>query len=215
MGNVVNPLEDKIPQRRRLSWARIVSDLVSPPLVWAILVIPVALQYSQSTINAIFWAVLYAIFVSLLPILYVAYNVWRGNISDIHMKNRSERIRPLLVSILCTAIVWGLLKILGAPRAFPLLALMSLVQITIIALITRGWQISMHMMSIAGAVVAIGIIFNVSVGLLMIPLVPLVAAARLNLKRHTPAQVIAGTVIGALLPVMFLGLIPIHILQLL
>ena len=58
-----------------------------------------------------------------------------------------------------------------------------------------------------------GIIFNVGVALLMIPLVPLVAAARLNLKRHTPAQVIAGTVIGALLPVMFLGLVPIEILQ--
>jgi len=41
----------------------------------------------------------------------------------------------------------------------------------------------------------------------------LVAAARLNLKRHTPAQVIAGTVIGAILPVMLLGLIPSSVLQ--
>lgn len=213
MANVFDPIKDKIPQQRRISWARIVSDLVSPPLVWAILVVPVALRYSETTINAIFWAVLYAIFVSLLPIVYVAFNVWRGKISDIHMKNRRERIRPLLVSILCTAIVWYLLKVLGAPRAFPLLALMSLIQITIIALITLGWQISMHMMSIAGAVVAMGIIFNISLGLMMIPLVPLVAAARLSLKRHTPAQVIAGTIIGALLPVMFLGLTPIHILQ--
>lgn len=213
MANVFDPIEDKIPQQRRISWARIVSDLVSPPLVWAILVVPVALRYSETTTGAIFWAVLYAIFVSLLPILYVAFNVWRGNISDIHMKNRRERIRPLLVSILCTAIVWYLLKVLGAPRAFPLLALMSLIQITVIALITLGWQISMHMMSIAGAVVAMGIIFNIGVGLMMIPLVPLVAAARLSLKRHTPAQVIAGTIIGALLPVMFLGLIPIEILN--
>ena len=215
MAKVANPSEHKILHRRRISWARLVSDIVSPPLVWAILVIPVAFEYAESTINAIFWAVLYGIFISLLPIAYVAYNVWRGNISDIHMKNRSERIRPLLVSILCTAIVWWLLRELGAPRAFPLLALMSLVQITVIALITLGWQISMHMMSIAGAVVAIGIIFSIGVALLMIPLVPLVAAARLNLKRHTPAQVIAGTVIGALLPAMFLGLIPAEILQML
>ena len=215
MPDIVDPAENKIPQKRRISWARIVSDIVSPPLVWAILVVPVAFQYAETPVNAIFWAVLYAIFISLLPITYVAYNVWRGNISDIHMKNRSERLRPLLVSILCTAIVWWLLKILGAPRAFPLLALMSLVQITVIALITLGWQISMHMMSIAGAVVAIGIIFSIGAALVMLPLVPLVAAARLNLKRHTPAQVIAGTVIGALLPAMFLGLIPAQILQIL
>lgn len=201
------------PEKRRLSWARIVSDVVSPPVVWAILVVPVAIHYSETTMGAIFWAILYGIFICLLPIAYVAYNVWRGNISDLHMKNRKERIRPLLVSILCTAIVWWLLRVLGAPKAFPLLALLSLIQITVIAVITLGWQISMHTMSIAGAVVAIGMIFSIGAGLWMTPLVPLVAAARLNLKRHTPAQVIAGTVIGALLPAMFLGLLPPEILQ--
>ena len=213
MVDVASPIQKKITAKSRLSWARLVSDIISPPIVWAILVIPVAFQYAQSTVNAIFWAVLYGIFICLLPILYVAYQVWRGNISDIHMKNRRERIRPLLVSILCTSIVWWLLKVLGAPRVFPLLALMTLLQMTLIAVITLGWQISMHMMSITGAVVIVAIIFSVTTALLLVPVVPLVAAARLNLKRHTPAQIIAGTVIGALLPVIFLGLLPLKILQ--
>lgn len=213
MPNIVNSNKKRFFKKPRLSWARLVSDIISPPLVWAILVVPVAFQYSESTANAIFWAVLYGIFISLLPILYVAYHVWRGNISDIHMKNRSERIRPLLVSILCTSIVWWLFKILGAPRAFPLLALMTLLQMIIIAIITLSWQISMHTMSIAGAVVAVGIIFSVNTALMFVPVVPLVAAARLNLKRHTPAQIIAGTILGALVPIMFLGLLPIRLLQ--
>ncbi|GAB5494043.1 MAG: hypothetical protein Phog2KO_42580 [Phototrophicaceae bacterium] len=213
MVDVAPPIKSPIVKPSRFTWARLVSDIVSPPIVWAVLVVPVAFQYSQSTINAIFWAFLYGLFICLLPILYVAYHVWRGNISDIHMKNRRERIRPLLVSILCTTIVWWLLRTLGAPRAFSILAMMTLLQMTIIALITLSWQISMHTMSIAGAVVAIGIIFNISIALMFVPLVPLVAAARLNLKRHTPAQIIAGTVIGALLPVSFLGLLPINLLQ--
>jgi hypothetical protein len=66
----------------------------------------------------------------------------------------------------------------------------------------------MHMMSITGAVLAVGIIFSVSVALMLVPTIMLVAAARLNLQRHTPAQIIAGTILGALVPVIILGIIP-------
>jgi membrane-associated phospholipid phosphatase len=195
------------------SWARVVSDLVSPPVVWGVLMIPVALRYADTRTNAIFWAILYALFICILPVLFIFYMVKAGKIGDIHMKERQERFKPLLVAITSTAIVWWLLRWLDAPPAFPLLALMTLVQMTFIALITLAWQISMHMMSIAGAAVAIGIVFSVQVGLTLIPLVVLVGAARLRLKRHTPAQVIAGTILGSLVPVLLLGLIPTSILQ--
>ncbi|MDQ7033527.1 MAG: hypothetical protein Q9P01_01450 [Anaerolineae bacterium] len=99
------------------------------------------------------------------------------------------------------------------PPAFPLLALMTLVQMTFIALITLVWQISMHMMSIAGAAVITGIMFSTGSAMAMIPLVMLVGAARLRLKRHTPAQVIAGTIVGAFVPMLMIGLIPTSILQ--
>jgi hypothetical protein len=208
MVDTTKSLFQKIPKPKKVSWARIVSDILSPPMVWAILAIPVAIQYSQTTINALFWAALYSFFICLIPISYVGYQVWRGNISDIHMKERSQRMRPLMVSILSTAVVWWLLKRLDAPSAFPLLAILSLVQIAVIAIITMMWQISMHMMSITGAVLAVGIIFSVSVALMLVPAILLVAAARLNLQRHTPAQIIAGTILGSLVPVIILGAIP-------
>jgi hypothetical protein len=205
---------EKDSYRKQLSWARLVSDIVSPPVVWAVLALPVALQYSRSPQNAIFWALLYGFFISLLPIVYVAYQVKRGNITDIHMKERRERFRPLLVSIVCTMIVWWLLKVLGAPRAFPLLAMLSLIQIGVIAMITLVWQVSMHMMSIAGAVVVIGGLFSTGTAFMVLPLVPLVAAARLNLQRHTPAQVVVGTLIGSVVPVMVLSFLPMWFLGL-
>jgi hypothetical protein len=211
MVNAARSLFQRVPRPEHISWARIVSDVVSPPVVWAVLAIPVAIQYSQTTVNALFWAALYGIFISLIPISYVGYHVWRGNISDIHMKERRQRLRPMLVSILSTATVWLLLKRLDAPSAFPLLALLSLVQITVIAMITMLWQISMHMMSITGAVIATGIIFGVGAALVLVPLVALVAAARLHLQRHTPAQIIAGTILGALVPVILLGTIPVSV----
>ena len=198
-------IKQKLPN---YTWARAVSDLVSPPVVWALLVIPVALQYSRTPTEALLWSALYSLFICGIPIGFVAYMVKIGRISDIHMKERRERLRPLLLTIICTIIVWWLLRTWNAPPALPLLALISLIQITIIALITMVWQISMHMMSIAGATIATGIIFSVGAGLLLVPLVPLVGAARLKLKRHTPAQVIAGTIIGALVPVLLLLWLP-------
>jgi membrane-associated phospholipid phosphatase len=197
----------------KLSWARVVSDICSPPVVWGLLVMPVAAQYTETRSNALFWAILYSLFICVIPVVFISWMVATGKIGDIHMKERKERFRPLLVAIVCTSIVWWLLHWLHAPLAFPLLAVMTLVQITFIMLITLAWQISMHMISIAGATVAIGIIFSVDAAMTMIPLVMLVGAARLRLKRHTPAQVIAGTIVGALVPVLMLGLIPISILQ--
>jgi membrane-associated phospholipid phosphatase len=57
-------------------------------------------------------------------------------------------------------------------------------------------------MSITSAVVATGILFGIGPALLVSPLVPLVGAARLKLHRHTPAQVIAGTLVGAVITAM-------------
>jgi membrane-associated phospholipid phosphatase len=82
-----------------------------------------------------------------------------------------------------------------------LLAIMSLVEVAIISVITLYWQISMHAMAITGATMAIGIIINTPLAILTIPLIVLVGAARLSLDRHTPAQVFAGAMVGALAPV--------------
>ena len=200
-------------QLPQFSWARIVSDLVSPPVVWAVMVIPVAAEYADTPLQAAFWAILYSMFICVIPVGFIAWMVKTGKIGDIHMKERRERFRPLLVTIICTSIVWWLLRRFDAPAPFPLLALMTLVQVTFMMLVTFVWQISMHMMSIAGAAVVTGIIFSTSAAMTLIPIVMLVGAARLRLKRHTPAQVIAGTIMGALVPVLMLGLIPTSVLQ--
>lgn len=196
-----------------VSWARLVSDVVSPPAVWAVLVIPVALKFSPDPRKGIFLAALYGIFVSLIPVLFIMTMVSFGKIGDIHMKERRERYIPFMVTIACTITVIILFRFFNAPPAFGLLALISLVQITLTTVITFVWQISIHMMSIAAAAVAVGVIFGLSSALAIVPLVMLVGAARLRLKRHTPAQVIAGTILGSTAPMLFLLYMPNSILR--
>jgi membrane-associated phospholipid phosphatase len=45
-------------------------------------------------------------------------------------------------------------------------------------------------------VVATGVLYGPLVALLLCPLIPVVGAARLKLRRHTLSQVIAGGVVG-------------------
>ncbi len=187
-----------------ISWARLVSDILSPPVVWTALAFPIAFRDAPTQGQALLWAAIYILLVCLLPVLYIGVMVWRGSITDMHMRERKQRLLPYLVTILCTFFAWLVLHFMHAPPVLPLFALFSLIQTIIMALITLAWQISMHSMSITGATMATSLLFGLIPALLTIPLIMLVSAARLNLKRHTPAQILAGTVVGALLPVVIL-----------
>lgn len=182
------------------SWARLVSDLLSPPIVWAALAFPIAFRDAQDGWQAISWALIYVVLVCVLPIIYVAVQVKRGVITDIHMRVRQQRIRPFLVSMVSTFLAWMVLRVLGAPQVMPLFALFSLIQLAVMALITLAWQISVHAISISGATVALAALFGLLPALISLPLIVLVGSARIKLNRHTPAQVLVGTFVGFLIP---------------
>src|SRR4051794_26725221 len=103
------------------SWARVVSDVVSPPVVWAVMVLPVAIAYSATVSQALGWAFLYSLLICLLPLAFISLMVWWGKIGDIHMKERRDRFYPFLVSIVCTLFACILLYAMDAPRVLPLL----------------------------------------------------------------------------------------------
>ncbi len=193
--------------REQIYWARLVSNLLSPPVIWAVMAFPIAFRDAESQAQAIGWALVYAMLVCVLPLLYVVWMVKRGTITDLHMQVRQQRLRPFLISLLCTTIAWWALRFLGAPPVLPLFALFSLAQIAVVALVTLVWQISMHAMSISGAVVAALVFFGLVPALILLPLVVLVGAARLKLQRHTPAQVIAGAAVGVIVPILLFAII--------
>lgn len=196
-----------ILNHERLSWARLVSNLLSPPVIWAVMAFPIAFRDAQTQQQAMIWALIYCGLVCILPLLYVALMVRMGRITDLHMQVRQQRLMPFVVSIICTSIAWWVLRFMGAPAVLPLFALFSLAQIAVIAVITLVWQISMHAMSITGAVVAAFTFFGVIPALLLLPLIVLVGTARLKLEKHTLAQIIAGAAVGLIVPLLlFLAL---------
>lgn len=197
----LSAMEQTPPPPPSHAWARWVSDVISPPVVWVVVSLMVAVAFSDSLPEALYWAGLYSLFVCILPVMFIFYSVYTGEIGDIHMQYRHERYKPLFITIVANFLALGLLHVQGAPVAMKLLAMMSLIEVAIISFITLYWQISMHAMAITGASMALGLLLSITLGLLLIPIILLVGAARLRLDRHTPMQVFAGAMVGALAPV--------------
>lgn len=191
-------------------WARLVSDFLSPPFVWTYLALPIALLYTDTVREAWLWSALFIVFVCWLPVLFIAWMVHRGKIGDLHMQQRHERYRPLVVSLVTTALAYLLLLTLAAPPVMPLLALFTLGQLLVVTLVTLFWQISVHAMGISSAAVACALIFGYETLLISLPVVMLVGAARFKLKRHTPMQVFFGAMVGTIVPVLMLLLLPLQ-----
>ncbi len=205
------PLTDP-PAHRRLnydwSWARVISDVISPPVVWAVVAVPLAIYADRGAGRAWLWALIYIVLVCVLPIVYIAIMVKRGKITDIHIKVRRQRIIPYLVTIICAALAVVLLWLLNAPPLVTLFAFFSMLQIIVMLIVTTRWQISMHSLGITSAIFALGGMFGVGTAAAFSPLIPIVGAARITLKRHTVAQVIAGGCVGALMTLLLFAVAP-------
>lgn len=189
------------PSHEKRCWARNVSDIVSPPVVWTLLAFPLALSAPDIARGEAFAAAtLYGFIVCWLPVMFIGYMVKKGKITDIHMKLRRQRILPFGVSITCSAGALWMLSLAKVSSVLLLFGLSTLVGLVVMAVVTFFWQISIHAMSITSAVTVTGIVFGTSAALLLTPLIFLVAAARLRLKRHTVMQLIAGSIVGVLVP---------------
>src|SRR5262249_53933025 len=144
-GNPGRFIPNMIVSKTNPDWAEFVSNVVSPPVVWSIMAFPIAALDAPSTGKMLTWALIYVVLVSVMPTLYILLQVRRGNIADMHMPNREERIRPFIVSIITTSLAVVILYLSSASPIMRLFAISSLIQLTLMALITTMWQISIHM----------------------------------------------------------------------
>jgi membrane-associated phospholipid phosphatase len=184
------------PHPLSLKAARVISDVISPPVVSAVMALVVVLTSAPDGETAFIWALVYIGLVCVLPALFVVFMVAAGRITDVHVRLRRQRILPFSVSILCTAAAWLILRQIDAGLLTGIAAI-TLVEIIVLLVVTLVWQISVHAMTITTAVVIAWLVFGWMQALLLAPLIPIVSAARVLLRRHTVAQVIAGSIVGA------------------
>lgn len=176
--------------------ARLITDTLAPAnLVIAILLI--IGWHSTSSVTGIGWGLLAALFCGGIPFAVIMLGVKRGHWTDKHVRVREQRTVPLLATMASVLIGISLLVALRAPREVFALVVAMLVGLITTMIVTIWWKVSVHT-AVAGGVV---VILLLAYGGQMAPLVLGIAAigwSRVALRDHTPAQTVAGALLGGL-----------------
>ncbi|MBN1246120.1 MAG: hypothetical protein JXC32_00590 [Anaerolineae bacterium] len=175
--------------------AHLISQLGSPPAV--------AVYGSVFTATSIpapapwSWVILFVFFALVAPLLFLIWQVKRGDVTDIDIHFRQQRKWALLVTIAGFAATWVAMMLGNAPPILRLMVGTGLLEWTAIYLVTLRWKISIHAASISGIATFLVWGFGLSAAPALLA-IPVVGWSRVKLRRHTPAQVLAGIGLGSL-----------------
>jgi hypothetical protein len=137
---------------------------------------------------------------SLLPLLYQF-----GLIKSFNMVTARERLLPVFLTGFFFYLGYMLLKKMGVTGLIGSFMLASLIGVFVAVAITFFWKISMHMIGVGGVVGAVlAISFKYALDLsgwimLLFLMAGVVAAARLKLGAHKPAQIYVGFLVGSII----------------
>lgn len=197
-----------VPIKNRRVWrdlARILSTIFNPFLT--ALALFMILSHIRARSTEEFWWMLFlsTFFTSIGPMLFIFWLYATDRISDLDMSIREEREKVFGVFVIFYLLGTVTLWLTHMPRL--LIATMAgyTLSTIIVQYITRYWKISTHALGITAPLVALSLLYGRQ-PLPFLVLIPSVCWARVYLKAHTIAQVIAGAALAAASVVLFFSL---------
>ena len=205
---MVEPAPSVVPIKRRNVWrdlARILSTIFNPFLTALALFVILADVTAKDTLD--FWRLLFlsTSFTSIGPMIYVFWLYSTDRISDLDMSVRSERELVFSTFVIFYLLGAAALWLAHAPRLMIAAMLGYVASTLIVGYITRYWKISTHALGITAPLVALTLLYGRQ-PLPFIVLIPMVCWARVYLKAHTVAQVVAGAALAAVTTMLFFSL---------
>lgn len=195
------PLKPVKPRCVRL--ARIISNILSPAPISLPLILLVSFYQTRSVISAIINAAIALFFLSIGPFTYILIGVRTGKLTDLDVSKRTERIGPFIFGLFSVCLGWFVLVLLHAPNILITCLIITAISGVIMMITTLWWKISIHASSLAGAATILTVLY----GAVMLPtfgLLILVSWSRVILRRHTVAQVVAGSLLSIALATILL-----------
>jgi hypothetical protein len=179
----------------RILLARRISVYLQPTIItiptFLILCLPLLPDWGAYLIAALVTTLFLSVFLTIL----VYHFSRKTNNVDGDIVKREERITPMLVAILFYLAAGVAVLFIEAPQIVKVFTWVYPVSTTVMFVISLKWKISLHMSGIAGPVAALGTALF-PWGWIAAVLLPIVAWARYVQRKHTPAQLIGGTVEG-------------------
>lgn len=176
-------------------FAKYFSYFFVPPTNTIIMYIWFVLTYETQKIIPISLAILLTL---IIPIAVFVYFNKLGKVKDYDASVKEERTSLYLIGIGLCIIGYVISYLLNFSAPFMLFWIIYVVNTILLILINRYWKISAHMI---GVTVPMSIFFYYDSILfyIFIPILVILIWARLKLKMHTYAQIIAGILFGFLL----------------
>jgi len=175
--------------------AEIISWLFFPPLISTVFFIFLVFWYSNDFGQGLHWLVVSAPFLIFVPLIFFVVSYKLKWVSDIDLSHREERPVFLAVFILSLFAASAILYLLHVPLRFFVYVFSGLIMMIIASLITLYWKISFHTAVVTSVVTAIVILGGFEFWPFFL-LIPAVAWARVNLKKHTLWQAVGGALVA-------------------
>ena len=132
----------------------------------------------------------------MIPAVIVDVGVRQGRYTDHHLRRREQRAVPLTLAAVSVTTGAVVLALVGAPRAIVALQVAVLTTLVVATAVTLVRKISFHLAVVAASATALALVGGPWWSLAWLA-VPVSAWARLRLRAHTPAQIVAGAIVGA------------------
>jgi len=177
--------------------ASLTSIIFSPFVVGLVMILLVSLESTASVFAAIKWSLI-LIGLSILPIYLVVICLVRSKkVDSISVNIRRQRHKIYALAVILGGAGSTTLFFLKAPVIMLALFVSGFVGGVIFLAINLRWKISIHAAFVATLVTVMTILYGF-VAIIAIVLLPLAAWARLELKHHSPAQLITGMLMAPL-----------------
>lgn len=180
--------------------ARIATEAFAPPVLAIVVPLVVGVKVADPPLLGVAWGALAAVFVGALPYLLLRILMRAGRISgDHHVPDRRERALPIVLALVSIVTGLVLLAVLGAPAAVTVFGVVTVAVLTTVGVVNLGWKLSGHAAVVATCAVVVLIAYGPWSLVLTAPIGLWTLWSRVRLGAHTPAQVVAGALVGAVL----------------
>lgn len=182
-------------------------SLVFQPLLMPTYAMILLMNMDIFTIMPLFWRMVAItgtlLFTGLLPAIPILLMMKHGEVNDLFISKKEERTMPYLFSLLAY-VFWALFmwRTLQFPTFIVAMGVGSAASILVVILINMRWKISAHATGIGGFCASIfGVCYRTAINpvwlfVVILIISGLVALSRLELKAHTPSQVLVGYILG-------------------
>lgn len=181
-------------------FAKLINFIFHPVVLIVPSVFFIIVASGNSIESAIFWSAI-ALGLVLFIALYILVGIKIGFFTNFDVSRREQRIYLFPVVLFAGVTFLFSLIAFNGPRSLFFAIIYFLISVAVLALVTLKIKASIHVGSITAATLSAVYFFGDKYFILLI-LIPIMAWARINQKRHTFKETIVGFILGFLLALM-------------